>query len=953
MLNFKDSFFAKLFDAIDNNSILIAIDENNKYLPIWCSREYAEMMEGSIDEVIAYEIKTQFNTIHPDDRDKVAYIFEHHNTIDRKNSFMIRKITSKGNVLCLNIYYAPVNEDGRQYLYLNCTDVTDIKVSQQQTIEMYEELNRELEALSGQSLAVLRCNLTKGIVERVSGTDLYDVDRNGASIKDMMKARLDSMPFVSDREAYNNHFSFEMRQEKFHRGEDPEPLVVMSERQSGKRCFVKFSVLLRKNPLTGDLMAIGIETEYNNEKVSEVLNEKVLANQYDMVCYILDGKYGVSIGDASKIKRGSIFPKERDGDYMEYVRGQVLPCIPENERESAQEALDLKTVDEQLMQKDQYSVDISCLIDGEPYFKRFVFYSIDREKKFYILMKEDMTDVIMEQQEKNQLLADALDEAERASYAKTAFLSTMSHEIRTPMNAIIGLDSIALQEPDISDNTRECLEKIGESADHLLRLINDILDMSRIESGRMIIRREEFSFADMIAQINIMIGGQCREKNISYDCRILNNVDHYYIGDNMKLKQIILNILGNAVKFTPEGGEIVFTVEKSAEYENQVAIRFVMKDTGIGIDKDFIPKIFDAFAQEDVNKANKFGSTGLGMAITKNIVEMMNGHINVDSTKGKGTTFTVDVTLGKSDHDNDHDLHDDINTNEINVLVIDDDPVDCAHAKSALENIGITPDICLSGKEAFEKVEVRMARHEAYDFILVDWKMPDQDGVEVTRQIRKLVGHESLVIVLTAYNWDDIESEAREVGVDHFLTKPLFSDQVMKAYKKAKDSKIPLQKEKALARLKGRRVLLAEDMKINAEIMKRLLKTKEVEVELAENGQIAVDMFRESKDHYYDAILMDIRMPVLDGLGATKAIRALSRPDAKEIPIIAMTANAFDEDVQRSLQAGMNAHLSKPVEQDKLFMTLSELIKWRIKEGERHGEGYKNAGTGSAKSHHQ
>ena len=927
MLNFKDSFFAKLFDAIDNNSILIAIDENNKYLPIWCSREYAEMMEGSVEEVIAYEIEAQFNTVHPDDRDKVAYIFEHHNTIDKKNSFIIRKITSKGNVLWLNIYYATVKEDGRQYLYMNCTDVTEIKVSQQQTIEMYEELNRELEALSGQSLAVLRCNLTKGIVERVSGTDLYDVDRNGASIKDVMKARLDIMPFVSDREAYMNHFSFEMIQEKFLRGEDPDPLVIMSQRQSGKRCFIKFSVLLRKNPLTGDLMAIGIETEYNNEKVSEVLNEKVLANQYDMVCYILEGKYGVSIGDASKIKRGSIFPKERDGDYMEYVRGQVLPCIFESERQSAQEALDLNTVDEQLMQKDQYSVDISCLIDGETYFKRFVFYSIDREKKFYILMKEDMTDVIMEQQEKNQLLADALDEAERASYAKTAFLSTMSHEIRTPMNAIIGLDSIALQEPDISDNTRECLEKIGESADHLLRLINDILDMSRIESGRMIIRREEFSFADMIAQINIMIGGQCREKNISYDCRILNKVDHYYIGDNMKLKQIILNILGNAVKFTPEGGTIVFTVEKSAEYEKQVTIRFVMKDTGIGIDKDFVPKIFEAFAQEDVNKANKFGSTGLGMAITKNIVEMMNGHINVDSTKGKGTTFTVDVTLGKSDHDNDHDLHDDINTNEINVMVIDDDPVDCAHAKSALENIGITPDICLSGKEAIEKVEVRMARHEAYDFILVDWKMPDQDGVEVTRQIRKLVGHESVVVVLTAYNWDDIESEAREAGVDHFLTKPLFSDQVMKAYKKAIDSKIPLQKEKALARLKGRRVLLAEDMKINAEIMKRLLKTKEVEVELAENGQIAVDMFRESKDHYYDAILMDIRMPVLDGLGASKAIRALSRPDAKEIPIIAMTANAFDEDVQRSLQAGMNAHLSKPVEQDKLFMTLSELIK--------------------------
>ena len=926
MLNFKDSFFAKLFDAIDNNSILIAIDENNKYLPVWCSREYAEMMEGSIEEVIAYEIEAQFETVHPDDREKVAYVFEHHNTIDRKNSFLIRKITSKGNVLWLNIYYALVNEEGRQYLYMNCTDVTDIKVNQQQTLEMYEELNRELDALSGQSLAVIRCNLTKGVVERISGTDLYDVDRNGATIKDMVQVRLKNMPFASDRDAYVKNFAPELVREKIHRGEDPDPLVVMSERKSGKRCFIKYTVSIRENPLTGDMMALGVETEYNNEKVSEVLNERVLANQYDMVCYILEGRYGVSIGDASKIKKGSIFPKEPDGDYMEYVREQVLPCVPEAERQSAQEALCLKTVDEQLKQNDQYSVDISCLIDGDTYFKRFVFYLVDPEKKFYILMKEDMTDVVREQQEKNELLAEALDEAERASFAKTAFLSTMSHEIRTPMNAIIGLDTIALQDPNLNEKTRDCIEKIGESADHLLKLINDILDMSRIESGRMIIRRDEFSFADMLAQINTMIGEQCREKNISYDCRILNKVDHYYIGDDMKLKQVILNILGNAVKFTPEGGKIDFTIEKSAEYEKQVTIRFVMKDTGIGMDKDFIPKIFDAFTQEDVSKANKFGSTGLGMAITKNIVEMMNGHIYVDSTKGQGSAFTVDVTLRKSERDSDHEPHEEININELSVLVIDDDPIDCTHAKNALENIGITPDICLGGQEAIEKVEVRMARHEAYDFILVDWKMPDQDGVEVTRQIRKLVGHESVVIVLTAYNWDDIEAEAREAGVDNFLTKPLFANQVMKAYKAALDSKMPLRNENPLSRLKGRRILLAEDMIINAEIMTMLLESKEVEVELAENGQIAVDMFSESREYYYDAVLMDIRMPVLDGLGATKAIRALSRPDAKEIPIIAMTANAFDEDVQRSLQAGMNAHLTKPVEQDKLFGTLSELI---------------------------
>ena len=396
---------------------------------------------------------------------------------------------------------------------------------------------------------------------------------------------------------------------------------------------------------------------------------------------------------------------------------------------------------------------------------------------------------------KNQALIEALGAAEEANKAKTAFLSNMSHEIRTPMNAIIGLDSLALNNGDIPDETREYLEKINESANHLLSLINDVLDMSRIESGSLVLHKEEFSFRDMLDQINTMVRTQCDDKGLDYECSVIGKINDYYIGDEMKLKQVLLNILSNAIKFTDAPGTVSFTVQRTAVYEDHSSIRFRIKDTGVGMDKTFIPRIFDPFTQEDSNRTSKYGSTGLGMAITKNIVELMNGTISVRSEKGSGTVFTVVITLTNS--------------------------------KS---------------------------------------------------------GHAG--------------------GADDYAER----------------------KTGGPADLRGRHILMAEDVKINAEIMKKLIQASDAEIDHAENGRAALDMFRNSPEGYYDAILMDVRMPEMDGLETTEAIRSLDRPDAKTVPIIALTANAFDEDVQRSLQVGMDAHLSKPVEPDRLYQTLKELI---------------------------
>ena len=540
----------------------------------------------------------------------------------------------------------------------------------------------------------------------------------------------------------------------------------------------------------------------------------------------------------------------------------------------------------------------------------------------------DIDGEMRESMAQSRALSDALAAAEQASKAKTSFLSSMSHEIRTPMNAIIGLNAIALNAPELTDKTRDYLEKIGSSANHLLSLINDILDMSRIESGKTVLKNEDFSFSKLLEQINTIFGAQCADKGLDYNCRIIGSVDAHYIGDNMKLRQVLINILGNAVKFTPEGGSVALTVERTAHFDSRSTLRLTISDTGIGMSSEYLPKLFETFSQEDSSATNRYGSSGLGMAITKNIVEIMNGNIEVQSEKGKGTTFIVTVTLMDSAYSESDPEDHDMNLGELSVLVIDDDPVACEHAKLVLGQAGIACETVLSGREAIELVKLRQARQQPFDLLLIDLKMPGMDGIETAREIRSVVGHETAIIIITAYKWDDVLKEAESAGVDSFIAKPLFADNVIEEFRSAYRKKDPAgRKADHKAELKGRNILLAEDVPINAEIVKIVLAMREINVDHAENGKTALEKFSASEVGHYDAVLMDVRMPEMDGLEAAAKIRALERADAKTVPIIAMTANAFDEDVQRSLQAGMNAHLSKPIDNDILFGTLESLIK--------------------------
>ena len=631
--------------------------------------------------------------------------------------------------------------------------------------------------------------------------------------------------------------------------------------------------------------------------------------------------------DLDEIHARAIHNALSHAKYTDTKTEYVTTMVAEEDQDRMQEEISLPYILQQFRHRDRFSVTFRRALESGTRYYRIDFGKVRMpEGKTGVTM--GFLDVDVETREtlaKNHALSEALAAAEQANKAKTAFLSNMSHEIRTPMNAIIGLDSLALRKETLDAETREYLERIGDSARHLLGLINDILDMSRIESGRMILRKEEFSFRNMLEQINTMVMSQCTEKGLNYECAMTGGVSDYYIGDDMKLKQVLINILSNAVKFTDAPGSVRLSVERTASFGDQSTLRFSVRDTGIGMDKSFIPKIFDSFTQEDSSRSSKYGSAGLGMAITKNIVELMNGTISVQSEKGVGTEFTVVISLTNSSRKGSVTSH--LNPKEMRVLVVDDEQIAAEHARIVMDEAGIKADTCYGGEEALRLLELQHTKHEPYNLVLLDWKMPGMDGIEVAREIRRKYDRETTVIILTAFNWDEIMDEALHAGVDSFLAKPLFASNVIDMFERiARRNNMSLYKEKKRADLKGRHILMAEDVLINAEIMKQIVMMREAEIDHAENGQIAVDMFAQSEIGWYDAILMDVRMPEMDGLEAAATIRSLNRADAKTVPIIALTANAFDEDVQRSLQVGMNAHLSKPVEPEHLYQTLEELI---------------------------
>ena len=921
------SHFLYAIRQMENAAVLFRREDDGTMRAVFVSDAFAKLMGCSTEEALTLmDGEGYLDHTHPDDRAAVRAMLERRVSKKGTKELSIRRLTAKGATVWCNVHYAFIDDYGEHYVYCTYADVTASTLYAQRLRATYIAIGESFYRENAKTLGMFRVNLTQDRIEDMRGRDLFETDSLNRPYSVGIRLRAENYPIERERERFLQVFSRAYLMEMHANGVTRVSEHFFSRRRDGSFCYVELTVLLTRHPIMDSVVAFISEQEANEDKVEQALLDKILARQFDMVAYLVNGRYGVVVGDAALIGAGSLFPKEREGDYEKYLEGQVLPVIEGGEDVRAETAAALRPerIREELRGHSPYIVNIACRVDGSVYYKRFYFHAVDPEAEFYILLKSDTTAIQKKQMEQNAQLREALEEAQQASVAKTAFLSRMSHEIRTPMNAIIGLDNIALHEKGMSPHLKDHLEKIGQSARYLLSLINDILDMSRIESGRMTLKNEEFSFRSFLEQINTMADGQCRDKGLTYSCIVKGDVGEFYIGDDTKLKQVLINILGNAVKFTPQGGRIDFVAECTSRYEGQSGFVFRVKDTGIGMDKAYLPKIFEAFSQEDGTETSSYGGSGLGMAITKNFVGMMNGTITVESEKGVGTEFVVSVPLKESQR-RETAGESGVRPQELSVLVVDDEELARGYARSVLAEAGIAADICGSGREALEMIRLRHARGVAYNVILMDLRMPEQDGVEVTRRIRELMGDEAAVVILTAYDWSDVEKEAIEAGVDAFMAKPLTASgvlyEVQQAFlrKRAKRDETP-------AELEGRRILVAEDMLVNAEIMKEILSMMGMEVEHAENGKMAVDMLADHPVGYYDAILMDVRMPVMDGLKATETIRALDHPDGRTIPIIAMTANAFDEDVQRSLRAGMNAHLAKPVEPERLFRTLAEMI---------------------------
>lgn len=544
-----------------------------------------------------------------------------------------------------------------------------------------------------------------------------------------------------------------------------------------------------------------------------------------------------------------------------------------------------------------------------------------------VIIKE-ITGQVMKQREQMQALQDALMQAQHANNAKTTFLNNMSHDIRTPMNAIIGFTTIAVSHIDNKEQVLDSLQKVLSSSNHLLSLINDILDMSRIESGKVQIKEQECNISELTHNLFNIIQPQVKAKQLELFIDTFDVANEDVIADSLKLSQVFVNLLSNAVKYTPAGGMVSFRIAQETTFHRGFGdYTFTIKDNGIGMSKEFVEHIFEPFERESSVTKTGIQGTGLGMAITKNIVDMMGGEITVKSEKNKGSEFVVKLSLKLQDVEKNAAQIKELEG--LRAMVVDDDPDSCDSVTKMLKQLGMRAEWTTSGKEAVYRAKTAYNEGDSYHTYIIDWQMPEMSGIETARKIRRSVGEEVPIIILTAYDWTDIEQEAKEAGVTGFCAKPLFMSDLKSALLAAnnlidKDSKEDAPWKKV--DFSGKRVLLVEDNEINREIAEVILSEMGLSVECAPDGSDAVVMMQNAEENYYDAILMDVQMPVMDGYEATRTIRAMPRKDVKNIPIIAMTANAMEEDKEMALTSGMNAHVAKPIDTKWLIEVLGKFL---------------------------
>lgn len=669
--------------------------------------------------------------------------------------------------------------------------------------------------------------------------------------------------------------------------------------------------------------------EKKKEKRQEELAQ-ALTVDYSIVCFFnLNTGKGVPI--RSDERNGSAFTADENGNiyFQKSMEQYINTIVHEEDREKMLELIQTDALRQKLEEQGVQHANYRAVLDGEVSYyqlKAVRTGSWNRQCGIVIGLRSVDVEIRKEMEQKN-LLETALMQANRASKAKSVFLSNMSHDIRTPMNAIVGFTALAIAHIDQREQVEEYLKKIMTSGNHLLSLINDVLDMSRIESGRMNLDEKPCCLPDILHGLRNILQADIHAKRLDLYMDAVDIMHEEIYCDKLRLNQVLLNLLGNAVKYTGAGGMISMRItEKPASADECAVYEFTIRDTGFGMSNDFVAHIFEPFEREKNSTISGIQGTGLGMAITKNIVDLMNGTISVKSEIGEGTEVTVCFTFRLH---NGEKLPQDIpKLKNCRALVVDDDFNTCDSVTYMLGQIGMRAEWTLSGKEALLRTHQAVTRGDIYTVYVIDWMLPDMNGIEVTRRIRKEMGDEVPIILLTAYDWSDIEDEAKEAGITAFCSKPLFLSELrgcLHSIVESENVENTDSTKETEARHAGR-ILLAEDNEINQEIAAAILGDAGFTTEIAGNGQIALNMLKNSIPGYYQLVLMDVQMPVMDGYETTKAIRKLSNKKLSSIPILAMTANAFEEDKQQAIECGMNGHLSKPIDVDVLLATLDKIL---------------------------
>ncbi len=674
-----------------------------------------------------------------------------------------------------------------------------------------------------------------------------------------------------------------------------------------------------------DCTAKKLQEKQNERRQMELV--QALSIDFTLVCFV-DPETGQATpirADGQEINlcfTGEISLQESMEQYIQ-------KWVHEDDRDLLRHAVSLDTLKQELAEGKIYYVNYrKCQGNETIYFQmKAVNAGNSTDRTGFVLGFRNVDAELRKEIEQNTLLEAALSQANRASKAKSVFLSNMSHDIRTPMNAIVGFTNLAITHIDHTEQVAEYLQKIKTSGNHLLSLINDILDMSHIESGKIHLDEKPCSLPDILHGLRNILQADIHAKQLELQFDTVDVWDEDIFCDQLRLNQVLLNLLSNAVKYTSAGGSVSMRItEKPGAPEGYANYEFCIKDNGIGMSEEFVEHIFEPFERERNSTISKIQGTGLGMAITKNIVDMMNGTISVQSEQGVGTEFTVSFTFRLNSNIKEPLVIPELR--HCKALVVDDDFNTCDSVSYMLGQLGMRAEWTLSGKEAVLRTHQAVMRNTDYSVYIIDWLLPDMNGVEVTRRIRKEINSSAPIIILTAYDWADIETEAKEAGVTAFCSKPLFLSELSSCLQSVMrpETKGQADSTENYAVHHTGRILLAEDVEMNQEIAVAILENAGFTVDVADNGQIAADMVKQSEPGYYQAVLMDVQMPVMNGYEATQEIRNLKDSRLASIPIIAMTANAFTEDREAALKSGMNGHIAKPIDVQLLFETLDSVL---------------------------